>query len=404
MRPTIVIIGGGPAGATAAQRLAQECGGGKIDARIVVAEEKRGWEKPCGGGLPAKALQQYPFLRDAVEEHTLMRRAELLAPRGASLRFELREPIAIYSRSVLNELLLNRAEAAGCEILNERVLDVDRRPGGGWNVRTDRQTLTAQYVFVAAGARTALRSRFAPGFTRHDLMLTFGYYAPCGEDVLRIQFYEDFEGYAWAFPRARHLSVGICGKAAETGMAGLRARLEAFIARFGYSIAGAPVFSHLLPALGAENLSHLQIVGPDWALLGDAAGLVDPLTGEGIYFAMRSGELLAQAFIAGELESYRQRVWQDFGRRLALGARLAPYFYHQDFLGAPTTTRLVGFAARSRTFEALLQDLLAGSQSYNRLARRLYRDIVPTLFESVYAAVRESLADFGKTEMDAYDN
>jgi flavin-dependent dehydrogenase len=388
----------------AGRQLAEERAAGKIGARIIVAEEKRGWEKPCGGGLPAKALRRYPFLRDAVEEHTLVRRAELLAPRGAKLSLELREPIAVYSRAVLNDLLLSRAEAAGCEILNERVLDFERHPGGGWNVRTERQTLTAQYVFVAAGARTALRQRFAEGFTRHDLMLTLGYYAPPADDVLRVQFYEDFEGYAWAFPRIGHLSLGICGKAAETGMAGLRARLNAFISRFGYSIAGAPVFSHVLPALSAQSWSQLQIVGPDWALLGDAAGLVDPVTGEGIYFAMRSGDLLAQVFAAGELESYARRIGQDFGRRLALGARLAPYFYHQDFLGAPTTSRLVGFAARSKTFEALLQDLLSGCQTYHRLARRLYRDMLPTLIESLWARLRESLADFGKTGMDAYDN
>jgi flavin-dependent dehydrogenase len=178
-------------------------------------------------------------------------------------------------------------------------------------------------------------------------------------------------------------------------MAGLRERLHGFMKRFGYQAESCPVFSHLLPALTVESWNGLRIAGEGWALAGDAAGLVDPVTGEGIYFAMRSGELLAEALLDGRPESYPERVWQDFGKSLELGARLSRYFYHEGFLGRPATTRLVEFSARSRTFLQLLQDLFDGSQSYNGLGSRLYRTLARTLWEIAASGMREHLSVLG---------
>src|SRR5215472_5765055 len=123
---TIGIIGGGPAGATIAERLAKGVSG----FRVLVFEEKLGWEKPCGGGLTYKALRRYPFLLDAVEPHTLIREAEFVAANGDSVSLQLARPLAVYSRSVLNHLLLDRARGAGAEVISERVLGFDRTPEG----------------------------------------------------------------------------------------------------------------------------------------------------------------------------------------------------------------------------------------------------------------------------------
>ena len=341
--------------------------------RVLVFEEKLGWEKPCGGGLPYKALGQYPFLLDAARPHTLVREAELVAGSGDSVRFSLGQPLAIYSRAVLNNLLLDRAREAGAKVVEDRVLDF-QRSAGGWRIETRRGQYVAEHLVLAAGARSALRGRLAPAFSQRDFMLTFGYYAPPKADsLLRVQFFENFEGYVWAFPRPDHLSLGICGKVGESSMAQLKERLHGFMERFGY--AGkeqSPVFSHLLPALSVETWNNLNLSGPGWALAGDAAGLVDPVTGEGIYFAMRSGEVLAEALLDDVPQSYADRVWCEFGRKLALGARLARFFYHETFLGAASTTRLVQLARRSPAFLGLLRDLIDGSQSYPGLAKRLY--------------------------------
>jgi flavin-dependent dehydrogenase len=229
-------------------------------------------------------------------------------------------------------------------------------------------------LILAAGARTALRRLLLPDFGRDDFIQTFGYYAPGAEGPVRVQFFDNFEGYAWAFPRPDHLSIGIAGKIGVSTMAGLKRRLHDFMRAFGYDSAAAssaPIFSHLLPTLSRASWKALTLAGPGWALAGDAAGLVDPITGEGIYFAMRSGELLADAILKGTPESYPERVRRDFIGKLAFGARLSHRFYLGTFLGEPSITRMIEYARRSRAFRQLLQDLIEGSQAYPSLAAKV---------------------------------
>jgi len=365
----IGIIGGGPAGAMAAERLMK--GGARL--RVLVFEEKLGWEKPCGGGLTHKALRRYPFLLNAVEPHTLIRDAEFVAANGDSVRLELALPLAIYSRSVLNNLLLDRARQTGAEVIADRVLGFERT-AQGWELKARNGHHACHHLILAAGARTALRRRLLPDFGADDFIQTFGYYAPGTDGPVRVQFFENFEGYAWAFPRPNHLSIGIAGKIGVSAMSGLKSRLHAFMRAYGYdsdAALRAPIFSHVLPTLGRASWQNLSLAGPGWALAGDAAGLVDPITGEGIYFAMRSGELAADSILAGAPEGYPERVRRDFVRKLAFGTRLSHRFYLGTFMGKPSITRMIEYARRSSAFRKLLQDLIEGSQAYPGLAARV---------------------------------
>jgi flavin-dependent dehydrogenase len=389
---TIGIIGGGPAGARTAETLAQGWGlrraasGGH---RVLVFEEKVGWEKPCGGGLSHKALERYPFLAETTGRGTLVRDAEFVAPTGETMCVRLRSPLAIYSRTTLNGLLLRRAEEAGAEIVSDRILGL-QRGNSGWELAGRAGNYRVDFVVLAGGARSRLRRLLVEDFGPRDFMLTFGYYVPAESERLRVQFYEGFEGYAWAFPRPDHLSVGICGKVGEDRMAGLRERLHVFMQKFGYDSTQARVFSHLLPALSIESWGNLRLAGQGWALVGDSAGLVDPVTGEGIYYALRSGELLAASLLEELPGLYPERVWEEFGRALALGARLAGMFYYGEFLGSGVTTRMVEFGARSRKFLEVVQDLLEGSQSYLGLTARLYLGLTRALLETGAGLLHEA--------------
>ncbi len=381
--PVTAIIGGGPAGAMTAEALAE---GG---ARAQVFEEKLGWEKPCGGGLSQKVLRRYPFLGEAAGHGKRIVDMEFIAPSGDRVRLRLRAPLAIYSRATLNHLLLSRAEAAGVQVISDRVLHF-RRLGSGWELRGRARAYRADFLVLASGARTRLRSLLVEDFAWRDFMLTLGYYVPGEDDLLRIQFFQDLEGYAWAFPRPDHLSVGICAKVGEDRMAGLRERLHDFMRAFGYRAEGAAIYSHLLPSLTEESWSNLRLAGKDWALVGDAAGLVDPVTGEGIYYAMRSGELLARAMLEGSPGLYPEFVRQEFGRTMTRGAQLARLFYRGDFLGDANTTRLIQFAARTKTIRNLLQDLIDGTQSYAGLGLRFYRGLVASIWEMVVGFLGQS--------------
>ena len=101
--------------------------------------------------------------------------------------------------------------------------------------------------------------------------------------------------------------------------------------------------------------------------------LVDPITGEGLYYALRSGELLAEMLIAGPPDAISRRVRDDFSADLQIGARVARHVYPGRFLGGAVTTRMVQFISRSATFRALMGDLFSGAQNYSSLKRRLWR-------------------------------
>jgi flavin-dependent dehydrogenase len=297
-------------------------------------------------------------------------------------------------------LLLQRAGDAGAEIVVDRMVRLRRRDAG-WEIEGRQKTYRADFVVLAAGARTRLRQTFTEDFLPRDFMLTFGYYLPVACKVLRVQFYEKFEGYAWAFPRPDHVSVGICGKAGEQSMSALRERLSAFMEKFGYVPDPQRIFSHLLPSLSVESWGSLRLMGPGWALVGDAAGLVDPITGEGIYYAMRSGDLLAEALLECLPEVYPERVRNEFGRALALGARLAPMFYRGEFLGGGVTTRMIEFGTHSRNFLEVIQDLVEGSQSYLGLIARLHVGLARTLLEMGVGRLRQAFESGSESERSA---
>ncbi|HVA01080.1 MAG TPA: NAD(P)/FAD-dependent oxidoreductase [Terriglobia bacterium] len=388
---TIAIVGGGPAGAMTGEKLARGFAAnhnGQGPTRVVVFEEKFGWEKPCGGGLSHKALRRYPFLLESEGFGKPVQNMEVWAPGGAVLRLRLREPLAIYTRRELNHFLLQRSEKAGTEVIKDRIVGFTR-VGERWELKGREERYQADHLVLAAGARSRLRKHLVDDLKPRDFMLTFGYYVPGNEDLLRIEFFEDFEGYAWSFPRLGHLSVGICGKVGQTTMAELQQNLGAFMNRCGYSSTSAPVFSHLLPSLVADSWGDLRLAGPGWALVGDVGGLADPVTGEGIYFALRSGELLAEALLSGFPDRYPQQVWDEFGSMLMLGARMCPSFYRGDFLGDAVTTRTIQFAARSKTFRSLFQSLVEGTQTYHGLPARFLCSLPKSLIEATARTLLE---------------
>ena len=282
------MLGGGPAGAMAARAVAE------TGARAILFDEKMAWEKPCGGGLTYKAYQQYPFLEESGAYRRVTRTC--LHSAGAGLvRLQLEKPMLLFSRRELNQLLLDRAAEAGAELRRERVLRLQRE-GAGWTVRTARGATAADFAIVATGARNPIRET-GTSFHSGDTMTAMGYFVPREQWHIDLEFFSGFEGYLWVFPRAGHLSVGICGKGEPA--AAMRARLERYMEQRGLSREGATFYGHMLPSLGAESWRGNRLAGDGWLAAGDAGGLVDPVTGEGIYYAMRSGELAGGLAAAG---------------------------------------------------------------------------------------------------------
>jgi flavin-dependent dehydrogenase len=121
--------------------------------------------------------------------------------------------------------------------------------------------------------------------------------------------------------------------------------------------------------------------------VGDAAGLVDPITGEGLYYAIRSADLAARTLLsevsglAEKVGQYRRLLQRDFAGDLEFGSRLAKRIFHGSFLFGSVPARMVQFTRRSPRFSAVIQDLFAGRQSYPELKRRLLKNLNGSLYE-----------------------
>ncbi|MCL6546384.1 MAG: NAD(P)/FAD-dependent oxidoreductase [Bryobacteraceae bacterium] len=375
----VAVLGGGPAGAMAAERLAA----GGLD--TILFDEKLAWEKPCGGGLTYKAYQQYPFLLHNDYPKRMVRVTQLAAPGTREARMELRQPLLIYSRYELNRMLLKRAERAGVRIEQARVVSLERHERG-WRLKTRHGSLEADYCVVATGARNQLAG-VGTKLRAEDTMLALGYYVPEEQEHIDIQFLPQFEGYIWVFPRCGHLSVGICGKGLPARE--LRRRLEDYMRAKGIGWNHGVFYSHLLPALTRASWQRNEVGGEGWLGVGDAVGLVDPVTGEGLYYAIRSGDLASQVLLSDahapqeKAQAYRALLQRDFALDLEMGAALARRLFCGRILFASVPQRMLQFMRRSPRFRELMQDLFAGTQNYLTLKRRLLRNLHGTFLETV---------------------
>lgn len=374
---TVAVLGGGPAGSFAAERLAQ------AGLRTIIFDEKLAWEKPCGGGLTYKAYREYPYLIENSTPKKLIYETSLGAPKAGEVSMRLNKPLVIYSRMDLNGMLLKRAENAGAEIEKTRVLGIERRDHG-WRLQTQSGIAEAEFCVVATGARNSLRD-VGTQWSATDTMSALGYYVPESRERIDIQFLPQLEGYIWVFPREGHLSVGICGKG-EPAHA-LRVRLEKYMQERGISRKDATFYSHMLPSLELPDWKKNRVAGDRWIAVGDAAGLVDPITGEGLYYAMRSGDLASQVVLNDaqgfpeKAAAYRDMVAREFTADLEFAAAIAKRVFLGNFMFSSVPARMVHFMRRSPRFRALMQDLFAGTQPYLELRSRLLRNLNGTLQE-----------------------
>jgi flavin-dependent dehydrogenase len=167
----------------------------------------------------------------------------------------------------------------------------------------------------------------------------------------------------------------------------MRRRLERYMDERGINCKEGAFFGHMIPALERPSFRTNRVSGPGWMAVGDAAGLVDPVTGEGLYYAIRSGDLAAHALLedgfaaADRHQAYRRLIHGEFLEDLALGAGLASRFFLQRFLFSSVPARMIEFMRHSPRMNEIVQDLFAGTQNYSDLKKRLLENLNGTMLE-----------------------
>lgn len=386
----VLIIGAGPAGSLAAEKLA------RAGIRVALFDGRPAAEpKACGGGVTTKALKAWPQLKEAAGR--LIDEVQMYAPSGKSVQLKLSEPFAIYSRRALDNFLRERARESGANIYAERVtLNPGQAADEMWTVRNAQgETWRGRFLLAADGANSRIARTLSGALPPAEMEVAFGYRTPLpktDDAPTVIAFLPDWSGYAWAFPRLDHLSFGIATTQDAFDHQALdrllwyfminyyRARRDAKINIWSNGEqeqndyqevkdklhASAERYAARIPGLSTEMWQKRRTGGDNWALLGDAAGFADPVTGEGIYYALRSAEVFAETYLKGEAAQYEQLWRADFGRELMRAARMRKRFYG-TFWGAPFTDRMIELARAHPGIRRTLRELVTGDQSYLNL-------------------------------------
>ncbi len=335
----VVVVGGGPAGATAAHDLA------RLGRRVMLLD-RAGRIKPCGGAIPPRAIKDFD-----IPDHLLVakaRSARMIAPSGMKVDIPIEGGfVGLVDREVFDEWLRQRAAGSGAERRDGKFETVGRDADGMATVRYvdghdgQARTVRAKTIIGADGAKSAVAQQCVPGadktkyvFAYHEIVEAPAV-KPDDYDGSRCDvFYQghlspDF--YGWVFPHGGTLSIGT--GSADKGFS-LRNATTALRTAVGLQDAvtvrreGAPLPMKPLPRW--DN-------GRDVVLAGDAAGVVAPSSGEGIYYAMAGGRMAADAvedlLATGDtraLASARKRFMRDHGKVFWVLGIMQHFWYSSD--------------------------------------------------------------------------
>jgi geranylgeranyl reductase family protein len=360
-RVDVLVVGAGPAGSATALHLA------RAGARVMLAERARfPRDKPCGGGLTGRALRHAPCDVEAVVEDRVDRFELGLRYRR---RFERRSEtplILMTQRRRLDAVLAEQAAAAGAELREAaRVEDLVAGPDGA-TARVGRTRVRAAVVVGADGANgtVARTAGLGEGIVRGVALEANVPWGRLDRNRYRGRAVVELGvvpgGYGWVFPKETHANLGVGGWGGEGPR--LRGHLACLARAHGLDESDlGEAKGHRLPMRRVGTPPALGRV----LLVGDAAGLVDPLSGDGIYEAFVSARLAAEAILAGDLDGYATALSRalDHHARASWSAKRA--------LDANATA--CWWAARSPGVFAVVAGLLHGEVGHPSEARGLAR-------------------------------
>lgn len=378
----VIVVGMGPAGATAAWELAQR-------GLSVLAFDKQVHPryKVCGGGLSARIERILPEDFKTVVEKTVYR-VQFTYGGEESFYLGFPQPVAyMVRRPQFDRWLVDKAIHSGAILReDESVIHLDMHEAGV-EVRTNQGSYHSQFVIGADGAMSVVAQQLFPGrrFSRIPA-LESEYHGPSSSATVSevptalISLSAAKKGYGWVFPKQDGLSFGVGEFVKGTNRP--RRSFDLFVRnekRLEGIAISAPL-GHPLPIAhqrrrGQGNPWMGNLVRERGVLVGDAGHLVDPLLGEGIYYAVRSGQLAAEAVAAAlhqspfRLQGYEESINQEFGAEFAVAAQLNRLIY-----GLPRSVHRWAGRLFPHAYQRVLRrycEVLQGRETYQGLWNRI---------------------------------
>lgn len=399
----LVVVGAGPAGATAAALAAR--GGLRV---ALLEKQPLPRHKPCGGGMPVPVQRE---LLDLAPEAVMDTRVRFMRHSwcfGRAVEAPIDPPGTLleHSRGLLmvqrprfDHALVLQAQAAGVELLEGHAFGGLVRADGGVRLQVRRRALAGQEAAAgtllthavigadgaAGGVAAAVGLRRSPRIALALELEVPHRWDPADPllrpDLLHLEYGALRRGYAWLFPKADHLNLGaglFYGRQRDlrrepSARSRIKAAIEAYAAALGVGdqrLRGLRSYAHPLPIW--DGPEPLHSADGRVLLVGDAAGLINPLFGDGLFHAIRSGRLAAEALLAGDPCSHTARVHGLLADDFEAARRLARLLY-----GLSGLTYRYGIAQPAAT--ALAVRLLGGEMPFRGLGRRALRRIATGL-------------------------
>lgn len=355
---SVLVIGGGPAGSTAARCLAAQ------GIEVVLLEKNTSFVKPCGGGISVAAFDEFAIPLSVIKRR--VNTIRLVSPHGMVVEIGLGDNgLAIVERGEFDATLRAEASKRGALLLEGEVISIERNRYYAVKAKGSEETheITADFLVAADGVNSRVRTLLGVKPVRS--LLTVSAPARHSEtDCCQFWFGASHApgAYSWIFPAGRGVTMGT-----GTNLRGsVLSLLDRFQERAGIrSDSRGRVYR--IPLWSGDLYERGNVL-----FVGDAAGQVLPLTLEGMYYAMKSAECAASSIVERSVRSYRKR-WKDlFEKRFTVMGKLMTYFLQND----AAAEKLVDLHARPDVREASLRLWLmkdSGTQSlrdYIRLFKK----------------------------------
>ena len=365
----VIVVGAGPAGSLTGYLLS------RYGLNVLIVEKKQlPRYKPCAGGLTRRARNILPFdVSDVTEDESHTAKISI-QNQTVFVRTEDQPIIVTVSRDKFDHFLTAKAMLAGTRLVDGAAFVSLSGSIGNLNVETSEGTFRTQLLVGADGVNSRVARRLGWRVPRNAMTAIEGevYYGN-GKTVENLKNSVHFdlgiipEGYGWVFPKRDHLSIGLLSTSRK--IKHLRSHFSSYMKIKGLDKCAEvrSLRTHLIPSGPDKRDIFADQKG---ILVGDAAGFADPITGEGIFFAVRGAQIASKAILEGltlgheHIEKYNDLLKKEFVDELTYAKRLRFILYKFPFVSHTILT------SRGSILGQYYLDIVSGRMSYSELYRR----------------------------------